>query len=399
MNFINTTKMQAGYVVGLGTDAREQVVVVVKGTFAIPPAGRAPELAAEQAPLVYADVFTGEPGFSSTLYECDFAAFKPRCDVLLNGSAYAPHGRAVKKLAVGLEVGGFKKSFAVVGDRVWKKRFFRVRASSPKAFKVMPISYDNAFGGVDNLDKNPRRHETCLANFAGKGFYPRSKSRRIAGKSAPNTEELGKPVKKPDGSYRPMAFGTIGRAWIPRREFAGTYDQKWIDRVFPFYPDDFDPRYNQAAPPEQQIDYLRGGEDVRLFNLMPQSRVTFRLPRIEMPVVFTRKNGEETEVSAVNDTLLIEPDLKRFILVWRAALPIYRNIFEMKTVMAGRMPRAYYRARQTGKRYFSSLEEFIRARARERQAMHEKESQEAADMHVLEEMLEAEKIVEEEVDV
>ncbi|MCK5013694.1 MAG: DUF2169 domain-containing protein [Candidatus Omnitrophica bacterium] len=55
----------------------------------------------------------------------------------------------------------------------------------------------------------------------------------------PNTEETGKPVTKPNGKYRPMAFGPFGRAWKQRIQYAGTYDQHWIDSVFPFLQADF----------------------------------------------------------------------------------------------------------------------------------------------------------------
>src|SRR5688572_18558723 len=94
MNLINATKMQAGYTLGLDKDARESLVVVVKGTFRIPRhESEEPQLAPEQVPLVTADVFTGEPAQSAILYETDYAPVKRRCDVLLNGSAYAPGGR------------------------------------------------------------------------------------------------------------------------------------------------------------------------------------------------------------------------------------------------------------------------------------------------------------------
>ena len=74
MNLINATGMAAGYTLGLDKDAREWLVVVVKGTFLIPKnPNDEPRLAPEQAPLVMADTFTGEPGFSAPIYEADFA--------------------------------------------------------------------------------------------------------------------------------------------------------------------------------------------------------------------------------------------------------------------------------------------------------------------------------------
>ena len=85
MQLLNATKMQAGYTMGMQPDGREVLVVVARGTFQIPKTGEEPTLAHNQTPIVEADTFTGEPGFSAPVYESDFAPVKPRCDVLLLG--------------------------------------------------------------------------------------------------------------------------------------------------------------------------------------------------------------------------------------------------------------------------------------------------------------------------
>ena len=89
MELLNATKMAAGYTMGIDPTAREHVVVAVKGTFAIPDDAGPAELADEQAPLVMADEFWGEPGFSAPRYEVDYALRKQRCDVLVNGTLVA----------------------------------------------------------------------------------------------------------------------------------------------------------------------------------------------------------------------------------------------------------------------------------------------------------------------
>ncbi|MBC7943819.1 MAG: DUF2169 domain-containing protein, partial [Burkholderiales bacterium] len=119
MELINATRMVAGYTMGMEPSGRELLVVVVKGTFRIPKTGEEVRLHDEQLPLVMADTFTGEPGFSAPMYEVDFAPRKHRCDVLLLGSAYAPNGRPTDRVAVGLWIGSWMKKFAVVGDRQW----------------------------------------------------------------------------------------------------------------------------------------------------------------------------------------------------------------------------------------------------------------------------------------
>lgn len=364
MDLLNATKMQAGYTMGMQPDGRELLVVAVKGTFTIPQNGEKPQLAEEQVPLIEADVFRGDPGFSASLYESDYPPRKPRCDVLLNASAYAPGGKPATKVLVSLKVGSISKSFYVVGSRFWKKGLISISASRPKPFTVIPISYDKAFGGVDNTHKNPSKHKAYLLNPIGVGFHDNLKMEFVEGKPLPNTEEPNKPVTKPNGKYRPMAFGPVGRGWQPRYKLAGTYDQNWIDTVFPFLPADFNDAYYQSAPIDQQIDYLRGGEEVVLSNLTPQGHTRFQIPQVIMPVAFFLKKGETHKTQGVADTLVLEPDAGRFMITWRAGLPLKKNMFEVVQVLTGEMPGGWWRARELGKTYYRSLEELIREKRR-----------------------------------
>ncbi len=376
MELLNATKMQAGYTMGMRPDGRELLVVVVKGTFLIPKTGEEAKLAPEQIPLVMADTFTGEPGLSATIYESEYAPTKPRCDVLLLGSAYAPRGKPTERVSVSLRVGSMLKKFDVVGNRVWKNSALGLTPSRPQPFTVMPISYDNAYGGFDNLNPDPAKHQAYFSNTVGKGYFPSAKADMIEGKPLPNSEEPGNPVTKTVGSYRPMAFGPIGRGWQPRLQYAGTYDQNWIDNVFPFLPADFDERYYQSVPPDQQTDYLKGDELVELVNLSPRGRESFKIPKIEVSIRFYLKNNAHEEFQAVADALVIEPDFTRFSVLWRASRPLRRNIFEVAQIVVGRMPRGWYRARELGKTWYPSLKGLID----ERRANREEASTEEAEI-------------------
>jgi hypothetical protein len=174
-----------------------------------------------------------------------------------------------------------------------------------------------------------------------------------------------------------MSLGPVGRGWQPRPKFAGTYDQNWIDNVFPFLPADFDEHYYQSAPADQQLERLNGGEVVVLMNLTPQGHTEFKLPAIPVPVTFYLKNHEEKQVQALNDTLIIEPDLGRFLMLWRIALPLKRNMFEVAQVVVGTMSRAWYRAREMGKTWYPSLKELVDERRAERAESAELEGAEA----------------------
>lgn len=355
MDLINSTKMIAGYTMGMEPSGRELLVVVIKGTFSIPQDGSEPELMDELVPLVDADVYTGDPGFSAPLYEVDYAPHKSRCDVLLNGSAYAPNGRPAKKVPVRLRVGSMVKEFDVIGDRVWQVSNMGYTQSFPQPFTVMPISYDHAFGGSDDKHPDKSKHSAYMPNTIGRGYHVNSSYELMHNTPLPNTEERGKSVSLPAGHYRPMAFGVIARNWAPRYKLAGTYDQNWIDNVFPFLPADFNNDYYQAAPVDQQINFLQGNEVVELTNLTPQGRMVFRLPKIQIPVTFFLNKGGKEEKQAVADTLVLEPDLNRFTITWRTHLPLKKNMFEVSQVLAGNMSRAWWRARELGKTYYPSL--------------------------------------------
>jgi hypothetical protein len=365
MDLVNATKMPAAWTMGMDPSGREHVVVVAKGTFLIPDDGSPAVLAPPEAqvPLVMADTFTGAPGFSAPVDEADFPLRKPRCDVLLKATAYASDGRAAAQVRVGVKLDGWSKVFDVVGERVWRQAGATIGPSAPVPFLSMPITYDRAFGGTDDTD--PEHADAYRPNPVGRGFGLVRSGELLAGRPLPNTEAANDPVKLPWGAYRPMSFGPVGRGWQPRLRWAGTYDQNWVDNVFPFLPADFDDRYHQAAPEDQQIDYPLGGEEVILVNLTPEGRAKFRLPQMDVPIVVFPRDGEHEELRAVLDTIVIEPDLRRLMLSWRASRPLRRNVFELAEVRVGRMSRAWWRARELGKTYYPGLGNLVSSRRAE----------------------------------
>ncbi len=347
VELINATRMVTGYTLGMEPSGRELLVIVIKGTFRIPAeAGAAVRLHEAQLPLVTADLFHGDPGFSAPKYEMDFAPVKRRCDVILNASAHAPGGRPVERTRVGVRIGDWVKEFAVVGVRVWEAGLAGVRATPPVPFTAMPITYDRAFGGVDNRHEDPGQHAAFMRNPVGCGFHRHLRDRWLEGAPLPNTEEPGRPVTHPHGDYRPMSFGPVGRGWEPRHRLAGTYDQRWLDEVFPFLPKDFDERYYQCAPADQQLPLPLGDQPVTLLNLTPDGRRSFTLPHFEAPVHVFPKRGPREDLTAPLDTLVIEPDEERLTMTWRVARPIRKSLFEIAQVLVGRKGREWWQQRE-----------------------------------------------------
>jgi hypothetical protein len=348
MELVNSTRMVAGYTMGLEPSGRELLVVVVKGTFDMPLDGGNVRLADEQLPLVMADTFSGEPGFSAPVDEADFAPTKRRCDVLLKGSAYAPDGRPTTQVEVGLRVDRMVKRFDVVGNRYWRIGARGVTASAPEPFAVMPISYDCAFGGVDTRHQDPSKHSAFARNPVGKGFHTQWRPEWVDNSPLPNTQELGSPITSPNTQTAvPMSFGLLGRWWEPRVHYAGTYDEKWLEEQSPFLPVDFDEQYYQAAPLDQQIPHPVGGEQIALLNLTSEGRRSFSVPVFDAPIHFFPRRGRREEGKLTLDTIQLEPDIQRLSLIWRSTRPVRRNVFEIAQILVGKKSREWWARRES----------------------------------------------------
>ena len=132
-------------------------LVAVKGTFLINP-DRTVRLAEEQEKVNIAPKFRGDPESSSLLCETDLPHLKKNTDILIEGHAYAPHGKPVTRVDVALKAGKIKKVLRVTGDRTWKNSLIDVSLSRPKPFVKMPLIYERAFGGSDKTSKDPKYH-------------------------------------------------------------------------------------------------------------------------------------------------------------------------------------------------------------------------------------------------
>jgi hypothetical protein len=102
MEFVNHTPFPALAFEGVDQHDQQFHVVVLRQTLDFTADG--PLYADQQLPLCEEDVYFGEVGRSGVRAESDFCQFKPKCDVIVNGTAYAPAGRSVERFRVGLTV-------------------------------------------------------------------------------------------------------------------------------------------------------------------------------------------------------------------------------------------------------------------------------------------------------
>jgi hypothetical protein len=212
--------------------------------------------------------------------------FKPRADVVLVGRAYAPGGKPVTEMAAGLRVGSLRYGVAVIGDRTWQTQLIEAPTiSQAMPFLTMDLSYERAYGGIDDV-----AGMYCEENHVGTGFIGKRKIDRVEGLRLPNLEDPRNLIHSWKSRPRPVGFGFYGRGWAPRLRYAGTYDDAYMKNRHPLPPADFSYRFFNGAHPDLQVDgYLRGDEEVELLNVCPgEPHVRFRLPGIVPKVTVSR---------------------------------------------------------------------------------------------------------------
>jgi hypothetical protein len=251
--------------------------------------------------------------------------------------------------------------------------------TSPQPFAALPMRYEYAYGGENRLEAKPgdrqeqiRRigaqhcltadqvkqhpeaalqdsvvplaHSVCEQNPAGRGFATSWYLRHagVRDMPAPRIEYPAEPFTahafalagRGDAPVRPAGFGLLGRAWQARQTLLGAIAEKdhWDDSEFPALSAEFDHRYWNGAPADQQCAHLRGDEVITLVNLAPPGAAgtstsaqadtvqRFALPGHAVYLALGDAEGRIGIKRCVLDTLYIDPESATVDLVWRATL-------------------------------------------------------------------------------
>ncbi len=269
-------------------------VICVSGRYKMPLPGKKytnPILCDHQPEPVMTDVFSGKPGESSLLYEAQVACERPGTDIYLTGHAKSQKGIAVKILMIGLQVGPCKKRALVFGDRFWQKGAKGLAPSYPKSFRTMPVVYEKSFGGA--LPETGGNDADSIAeNPVGCGYY--NNASQAKDRLLPNIESIRHRITSITDHPSPVGFGPIARKWKPRADYAGSLDLNWVETKAPFWPDDFNPRFFQAASSELNTQYyLKGGETVNIVGFSYDGEYNFTLPKVKLQAHFEFNNGME----------------------------------------------------------------------------------------------------------
>lgn len=262
----------------------------------------------------------------SLLYPTDLAPFKPRADVIVLATAHAPGNRPVLRLPVRIKVGSMLKTLAVLGARAWRlETSDRFSATEAVPFVSVPIAYEYAFGGVSSR-KNP----------VGRG---------VDVEDLPQIEDPRRLVASPHDIVGPAGFGPLAASWQSRESLVGNFDERWRQDRWPWLPEDFDYGYFNAAPVDQQVEgFLRGDEDLAFENLHQEhavyrSRLPGRRVRCFLEERDTPGQPRFREVPLNLDTLWIDLDAEKMVLVWRGQVPVRTiKLKEIEQILAWTEP-------------------------------------------------------------
>ena len=332
----NQTPFNADITILNDINGNEVLVVYVKATYSIiDPHTLA--LADEQAPLEMAGAYYGEPGKSSLKTAPESCFDKQTTDVCMLGHAHAPGGQSTTELDVVLRVENIVKTVRVYGDRVW--RFVTdntghsfTQISEPQPFLMMPLRYENAFGGKDETPEDDVDHEWEERNMIGKGIVSKnSQSEDFI--QLPNLEDPDNLINSITDRPQPAGFGPIPGDWQPRRAYAGTYEEQWERERKPLLPEDFDIRFFNAAHPNLIApEFLTGYEEVEIINASSLGHLHFRLPGDVPNIVVTMSGKKHIHLDTKLDTLTIDTDDHTVQLLWRTGMPIKDSMHELDEV-------------------------------------------------------------------
>ena len=281
------------------------LTIVCRATFVLQP-GEA-LLASEQEPLTLCEQPYPDGSSHGVYAPSDLIPMKPRADVVLVGQAFAPGRQPVRSLVARLAVGEMEKRIEIFGDRQFDLQGALIEG--PR-FTIMPLVYERAAGGPDT------------ANPIGVRPHQRDQRGRL---TLPNLQPTGLEIATFADPIAPVGFGPIASEWPSRRALfgpaaTGAASAEWQR---PLVPPGLDPSYFHAAPQDQQVQALRGDEQIVLGNLHPQhSELVTRLPGVRPRTFVEGRGGAPQAVTMRADTLWIDTSRQIFTVTWRGQLPL-----------------------------------------------------------------------------
>lgn len=310
---------------------RPLVAPIIKATFDIAENGQL-RFAKEQVPVNLEGEYLGDPESSSYIYEPECVFTKLATDVVVIGDAVSNRG-PVSHLMVEISVGQLHKRIGVIGDRRWVKQSVGYAISDITPFEVMPLTYENAFGGWDRRHEDPNLQGFEARNTLGKGFYRHDVDHFDLPMPLPNLENPDDLISSIKDRPQPWSCGFTLPHWQPRAKYAGTYDQQWTEQRSPLLPKDFDRRFYSGASEGLVAEgFLVGNEAVVLKNMTANGQLAFYLPSARPPICKINTVDSTEYVKTKLDTIIINAKTMQLQLIWRHFLLLTRDFHEVESV-------------------------------------------------------------------
>ncbi len=291
------------------------VTFILKGTFDIVPDGVC-TIAARQRPIS-GDVRHMDGIGRSLAWASDLAPFKPYSDFLVHGTFHQPGGMPAPNGDAWFEFGPLWKRLRIIGPRTVRQAPGRPTVmTAPQPIASLPLRWEYSVGGLRNR-QNPM----------GMGGNVTEEPDGDQVRPMPLIENPRQTASSLSDWPDPFNVGPVPSFFQFRRAKLGTRDQRWAMFRAPLPPEDFDPSYYNAAPPDQQGgNYPRGDEKLTLGNMHPTmpELVTF-LPMLGVQLAVLRREADTVRAEAVAmnlDTVVALPDDGQIVLVWRGRCPL-----------------------------------------------------------------------------
>ncbi|MDQ0134406.1 hypothetical protein J2T08_002324 [Neorhizobium galegae] len=316
-------------------------VVAVRGTF-VHRQGEPLAVAPEQEDFQWEDAYGGDPHAHPLLRQTDLTPEKGGTDITFLGNAYAPGGAPMPSWPISLQVGRVAKRLEVHGARFWRPVIKEKWAgfSARKAKRVLtdwklteaepaslvPVCWTKAYGGEISGTGDPGSETSAdveASNPLGCGIVNLDMPAADVPVAAP---QITLPGQKLDWRERiePQGLGLVSPWWRCRQQYAGTYDDAWLDERHPLLPRDFDPRFWQCAPPDLIArPYLIGDEAYEIRHLHASHTVAEgRLPGLVLGVHCLREGTGDWRVLNLDGLHFDWRFDDRVIFTWRIRFPL-----------------------------------------------------------------------------
>jgi hypothetical protein len=359
-------------------EGRRRIGLVLKRTYIFQNGGGC-DVAEEdrQEPLSSEEVPYEElepPRVSPVRLDNDMFAFRPKTDLVVQGSAYT-YFSGVSMTHVSVRIGNFQRAIRVYGDRPLIRGLDGSLQFGPaEPFDSMPVRYDRAYGGVDVTALLRRPAPKMLRELAqvvpelpvdtdtpfhyarnpcGRGFLIHDDEESLAAVQVPNLEfpfDWITPERLATGSVHgwvnaplPAAMDWQSAGWFPRIAYLGAAlfppdytgpvretelgwaapDLAYIPPVTEHPEELLRLEFMQGASAGMSVDSVRPGDLVELRNLHPvYPFCTFRLPDERPRVYMELGAGQWTDLEPHLNAVVIRPDVDEVVMTWCASATV-----------------------------------------------------------------------------